>query len=205
MLNAILKRLHEPIYRRRIAVLSELIAAQLKNGDAVLDIGCGNGVLGAAILASSSCPAEVTVQGLEKAKRGGEPIEVIAHPGGPLPFADRSVDVVILADVLHHELQEDELLAEAARICRRILIIKDHKPEGLLSYPRICFMDWAANQPHHVKCLFRYHTRAEWQQIFAAHHLRPVTEKASLNLYPLGLNFVFGRRLQYFAVVEHDA
>jgi SAM-dependent methyltransferase len=202
VLNQLLAAIHGPIYRRRIEVLSDLIVSQLQPGDKVLDIGCGSGILGAALAAHPKCPANVSVRGLEKAKRGNEPIEVIAHERGPLPFADGELDVVILADVLHHEEHEADLLAEAARITRRLLIVKDHKPEGLLAYQRICFLDWAANNPHGVKCLYRYHRYNEWQEMFRQQRLRPRTEQNTIDLYPPLFNLVFGKRLQYFVVLD---
>ena len=46
MLSQILKRIHEPIYKYRLGVLSEMIFPFLAEGDKVLDIGCGGGRLG---------------------------------------------------------------------------------------------------------------------------------------------------------------
>lgn len=125
MLKSLLRFIHEPIYKRRVDVLSSLIVSHLQAGDKVLDIGCGSGMLGATILEHRNRPIGITYRGLEKSKRGGEPIEVIEHKMGFLPFMDREFDVVILTDVLHHEEQEGFLLSEAVRVCKRFLVVKD--------------------------------------------------------------------------------
>jgi SAM-dependent methyltransferase len=198
----LMRRLHAPIYEKRIAVLSETIVAQLKQGDVVLDVGCGSGSLGKAILNSPRCPAGVRVRGLENHKRGGEAIEVTAYDGHTIPFADREVDVVILADVLHHEPTPQRLLNESIRVARRCVFIKDHKVDGFLAQSRISFLDWAANTGYGVKCLFRYHTRDGWTEFLRGFPVKVAAEILTMNLYPPFFNFVFGKRLHYCAVLE---
>lgn len=204
MIGHLMKILHEPVYEHRLDVLSDLITAQLRENDRVLDIGCGGGMLGHRILHRGACPAGVVVEGIEKFQRGGEPINVTAYDGDKMPFEDGSFDVVILADVLHHEEEELALLQDALRVTRRAVIIKDHKPDGIFARPRICFLDWAANNPYGVKCLYRYHTRPEWDGIYKKLGLQVVAEEQTIDLYPPVFNEVFGRRLQYFAVLERE-
>ncbi len=158
-------------------------------------------MLGHRILNHGACPAEVKVEGVEKFRRGDEPIEVAAYDGDLMPFDDGAFDVVILADVLHHEEDELHLLRDAIRVARRTVIIKDHKPDGFFAHKRICFLDWAANNPYGVKCLFRYHTRKEWEGIYEQVGLKVVAEEETIDLYPPFFNEVFGKRLQYFAVL----
>ena len=202
MTKWLLKLIHKPIYERRVDVLASMIIPQLETGDKVLDIGCGSGMLGEAVLKHSDCPSGLTYRGLEKSKRGGEPIEVLEYEGGQLPFADQTFDVVILADVLHHEERQGFLLGEASRVSKRLLIVKDHKPEGFLAFWRVCFLDWAANDPYEVKCLYRYRTRREWLAAFEERSLILISEETSIDLYTPLFNFLFGRRLQYFAVLK---
>jgi ubiquinone/menaquinone biosynthesis C-methylase UbiE len=142
--------------------------------------------------------------GVEKFRRGGEPIEVHEYKTGQLPFADQSFDVAVLADVLHHEEQESFLLGEAVRVSKRLLFVKDQKPEGLLGFWRICFADWASNNPYEVPCLYRYHTSEEWRSLFQGHGLTPISEELSLDYYPPLMNSLFGSRLQYLAVLKKN-
>jgi len=167
-------------------------------------VGCGEGTLGRALMDAPG--PKIVVEGLERRVRGGEPIRVIAYEGleggKAIPIADQSYDAVILADVLHHEPEPDRLIAECARIARRLVIIKDHQVKGVLAQQRISFMDWAANAPYGVPCLYRYNTPAEWKAVRERHGLGVKAELGSMRLYPFGWNFVFGRGLQYLAVLE---
>lgn len=201
MIGRLLKWIHEPVYEHRLDVLADLITGHLRDGDRVLDIGCGGGMLGHRILNHGACPDDVRIEGVEKFKRGDEPITVIAYDGDRLPFDPGTFDVVILADVLHHEIDELGLLRDALRVARRGVIIKDHKPEGVLAHQRICFLDWAANNPYGVKCLYRYHTRRQWAEIYDEIGVNVLAEERTIDLYPPLFNAIFGRRLQYFAVL----
>jgi SAM-dependent methyltransferase len=197
--------MHGPVYRHRLRVLIDSIIPHLRPGDEVLDVGCGNGTLGSALMADPRCPRGVVVKGLERVPRGGEPIEVIGYDGGAIPLADGSFDVVIVADVLHHEPEPDRLGAECARIARRLLVVKDHQIKGLLAQQRVSLIDWAANAPYGVPCLYRYPTAAGWRAFRERLGMEPVEERSGMRLYPFGFEQFFGGSLQYMAVLAHPA
>jgi SAM-dependent methyltransferase len=195
-----MKRLHAPVYASRLAELVRRIVPHLRPGDRVLDVGCGYGALGRAILVSPDCPKDVDVRGLERVKRGGEAIPVEEYDGVTIPYPDGSFDVVILADVLHHEPDPHRLIDECIRVSRRLLIIKDHKVEGPFAQQRISLLDWAANAPYGVPCLYRYNSKEQWAQWRGRHRLMAEEERDALRLYPFPYNLVFTPRLQYLGV-----
>ncbi len=200
--KALMSAMHGPIYSHRLRILVDSIVPHLEPGDDVLDVGCGSGSLGAAILADARRPDGVRVRGLERAPRGGEPIEVIAYGGGRIPLEDGAVDVVIVADVLHHEPEPERLAAECARVARRLLIIKDHQIKGPLARQRVGFIDWAANAPYGVPCLYRYNTPAEWRAFCERTGMTAIAERSGMRLYPPVFEQLFGGSLQYFVVLS---
>ena len=93
----------------------------------------------------------------------------------------------------------------AAVVAGRTLIIKDHARNGVLAQQRISFIDWAANAPYGVPCLYRYNSVEEWRASHAKHDLSIAAERTTINLYPPVVNLMFGRGLQYFAALETRA
>ena len=194
--------MHGPVYRSRLRVMVEVIGPVLSDGDRVLDVGCGSGTLGRALM---DAHPKVQIEGLERVPRGGEAIPVTGYDGGSIPFDDDAFEVVIVADVLHHEQDPDRLLAECARVAKRAVVVKDHQPQGpawTLPYKRICLMDWAANAPYGVPCLYRYPTAAQWREQFARLGLGVAQEHTELSLYPWPYRWVFTSGLQYLAVLK---
>lgn len=199
---SMMSAMHRPVYESRLRELVRRILPHLQAGDRVLDVGCGNGTLGQTLLDAPGCPQQMTIEGLERVVRGGEPIAVHAYDGVAMPFGEATYDVVILADVLHHEEHPDQLIAECVRVSRRLVVIKDHQIRGAFAQQRVSFMDWAANAPYGVPCLYRYQTPQEWSATLARHDLRVVERMDCMKLYPPIVNTVFGGRLQFMAVAR---
>ena len=65
LVNKVMERVHAPVYASRLRELVRRITPHLLEGDRVLDVGCGCGALGTAILETPSCPPGVRIDGLE--------------------------------------------------------------------------------------------------------------------------------------------
>lgn len=197
MLGILLRTFHKPIYERRQKELVRLISSHLRSGDRVLDIGCGFGQLGRAL--ADATPG-LQVEGVESVRRGGELIPVTAYEGTRMPWPDKTFDAVILADVLHHDLSQERLLAEATRVSKRLVIIKDHLREGFLAQQRISLLDWAANAGYNVPCTYKYNNLREWHGMIGKVSSSVVEERTSVDIYPVVFNQLLGKGLHYFTV-----
>jgi SAM-dependent methyltransferase len=106
------------------------VALRIRDGEEVLDVGCGNGGLlrALAMFRSLRRAAGVDVSAPRLVPRD---LSVAVYDGKRLPFADRAFDVVVFAYVLHYLTRSHavSLLDQATRIARRrVIVIEDSLP-----------------------------------------------------------------------------
>lgn len=192
--------LHESYAKnRRIRVLAGHLIDLVPKGAHVLDVGTGDGAI-ARILQENR--PDISIEGLEFQVREDCAIPCQAFDGEHLPHANGSVDYACFIDVLHHTQDPLPLLREAIRVARKGLLIKDHLKQGFLASPTLRFMDGVGNRRYHVNLPHNYFAPSQWQHIWADLGVSPVEWKESLDIYPWWANWVFGRKLHYFARLE---
>lgn len=118
------------VFGRRIRVLAGHLSKLIPENAQVLDVGCGNGRLAVRLMQLRS---DITIEGVDVLVRPDTAIPVTEFNGETIPRYDNSVDTVMLVDVLHHTDDPMFLLAEAARIASRAIVIKDHTRDGILA------------------------------------------------------------------------
>jgi len=183
------------VFGRRVQALAENIAAMLPAGTrTLLDVGCGDGTLARAVVRRRP---EIEATGVEVRARPQTAIPVREFDGRQLPFADRSFDVAILVDVLHHAEEPHLLLSEVARVAANCVIIKDHLTGAWLSHERLRLMDWVGNIGHGVPLRYAYWSPSQWADAFRVAGLREVERRERLGLYGVPLNWFFERRLHF--------
>src|SRR5262245_30952086 len=180
--KSLLATVHDGLVaRRRVSVLSSLLANLIPENAMVLDVGTGNGLIAARIMGHRT---DVVIEGVEVRPRTETCIPVKAFDGYHLPFADETFDCVMLVDVLHHTISPAMHLSEAARVSRRHLVIKDHLLEGLFAGQVLRFMDWFGNWGYEVPLPCNYLQRSQWQQMFGDTRLEVDLWIDRLGLYP---------------------
>jgi SAM-dependent methyltransferase len=196
----LLELVHEKYsYSRRLVRLKELLADNISAGERVLDVGCGDGQLSYMIMKERP---DVEVQGMDVLVREKTKIPVSSFDGERFPYPDKSFDVVMFSDVLHHTNDPRLLLSEAARVSRRAIVLKDHLCDGPFAYPTLRLMDWVGNARHGVVLPYNYWPKQRWLRTFESMGLMVRNWKEDLKMYPFWADPVFGRSLHFVARLD---
>jgi SAM-dependent methyltransferase len=184
------------VFSRRAKVLATEFATVLPDALTVLDVGCGDGLIDRLICQQRP---ELSITGVDVLVRPQTHIAVQQFDGVHLPFEDKSFDVVLFTDVLHHTEDPEVLLREAKRVARLALVLKDHTKEGFLAYLTLRFMDWVGNARHGVALPYNYWTHSRWMSALRSLGLTVQFWKGALGLYPRPARWLFDRRLHFVA------
>jgi SAM-dependent methyltransferase len=195
---SVLSVVHDHVFDRRLRVLADRLAPVLPDRATVLDIGCGDGALATRLLALRP---DVTIRGIDVLVRPNAAIPVEAFDGRSIPYADESFDAAVIVDVLHHAADPLALLAEARRVVRQVVVIKDHLADRPGALPVLRFMDWVGNARHGVRLPYTYWRSSEWYEMFRAARLTVRDWSGSVPLYPFPAALLFGWRLHFIAAL----
>lgn len=190
------------VFGRRARVLADALAPLIPTeARTVLDIGCGDGTIGG--LLGRRRP-DLVIEGVEVVPRPTCQIPCRAFDGTQLPFGDRSFDVCLFVDVLHHTTDLTQLLREAARVSRSYVVLKDHLSENSFDHATLRAMDWVGNRPHGVTLTYNYQSLGQWQRHFSTCGLRATQLSTVLPIYPFPFSQIFGRKLHFVAQLAKE-
>jgi len=171
----------------RSKIVIEAIRPFVSHGTKLLDIGCGNGVVSREIERRLNCfltGTDILDYRLERINFKK------MHFEDRLDFADKSFDIGLLCDTLHHIPfpTQIKLIKEALRVCSQILII-EVKPTLAAR-----FIDYTINQIHNkdMRIIYTFRNEKEWQELFRTNGINASYIKVSkpFFLYPIS-NYLF--------------
>jgi len=131
----------------------------------ILDMGAGDGRL-ARCLMDARPGLQITGVDIGTRPPDQSHIPVIACDGAHLPFADRSFDLVLLIDVLHHTTNPAALLREAMRVTRGRVLVKDHYWISRWDRWLLAVSDYLGNRVHGVPLPYAFLNLRAWDTLF---------------------------------------
>ena len=107
-------------FRPQFSIILSWIPKESK----ILDIGCGDGILGEKLVKDKKCSVsgfDLDPIGVKEAKRRG--IKAKIHDmDDSLPYLDKSFDFCILSDVLQYSRKPDLVVSESLRVGKKVII-----------------------------------------------------------------------------------
>jgi len=190
---------HHRIHLPRQTRVARELSAQIGRAASLLDVGCGDGSIARTIAGNVGA---ARVEGVDILVQPAPAIPVTPYDGLHLPFPDRSFEVVVLSDMLHHCTDPDAVLREAVRVSARIVAIKDHIRFGPISNAILLAMDIVGNASAGVRVEGRYFSRPEWDALVARAGARFTTMTWPMQIHDYPFRVVTRDELQFAACIE---
>lgn len=185
------------VYNRRMNAIASHLAVLLPPDSRVLDVGCGDGMIDSLLL---QYRPDVAISGVDILVRDHTYIPVKVYDGKTIPYDDRSFDVVMFVDVLHHTEYPENMLREAKRVSQDVILLKDHIKNGVFADAILRMMDWVGNAHHGVDLSYsNYWTEQQWHKVFTVLDLTIEEWNTHIGLYPWPASWIFERSLHFVA------
>ena len=146
-------------YRRNVLRALERVVSPLAPVGSALDFGCGDGWFSRALLERGLVRRIVPV---DIRRREQSLVEPVIYDGDRLPFADRSFELALAVDVLHHCPDPRASLLELSRCSGRYLLLKDHTYRSRLGRLALAILDELGNRRFGVVSVGNYQRGWEW-------------------------------------------
>lgn len=150
----------------------------IKKNQKILDIGCGTGITTKAII--ENFKVSVTGCDVKNYLLSNIPFYKISKKG-KLPFRNKSFDLAMLNDVLHHvdKSYQTHIIKEALRVAKKVLIFE---AEPTISAK---VFDTILNKLHYssLDTPLTFRSGNDWQELFSSMKLKYIIKKVERPLW----------------------
>lgn len=196
-------------HKRRVSLLSEKISDLIKNEFPdmevirCVDVGCGDMQIAENIGKHNPKTAWNCIDIHDLPENASDKWgKYKKFDGINIPYDDKSMDVVLFCDVLHHAQDKaSRLLRDAGRV-GRIIIVKDHFEYSFYSRLMLRLMDIIGNWGYGVKVPESYFTTKSFKELYTSAGLTAKRVDVGLDLYPGFVRFLFRPNWQFIAILE---
>jgi SAM-dependent methyltransferase len=177
----------------RLRDQAEMLGDYVRQGESVLDVGCGTGYLSKNLEEMYA----VKPMGLDVKDFRARPISFRSFDGTSIPFPDRTFDHVLISFALHHAQDPMTLIQECRRVVRHTIIVFEDLPDRL--FGRIMLFlhleIFALFYPIRHARSEHYRSALEWLGGQAIHVVR-------IAMPPEWLHFLYPRYLLVYALSD---
>ncbi len=121
LLSSVFRHALMPRGCRMLRLIETFLPPGDPKGIKILDIGCGHGHVVELLKRRGYDASGVDLVDMSLFKS----VTPTVTDGGRLPFVDGSIDAALLMTMLHHTPDPDAIIAEAARVARRVIVVED--------------------------------------------------------------------------------
>ncbi|GEM81029.1 hypothetical protein VSU01S_32740 [Vibrio superstes NBRC 103154] len=126
--------------------------------------------------------------------------------GNTIPFGDKTYDIAIFSDVLHHDFSNIESLLTEARRVAKYIIIKDHFEYGFFSRKVLQIADFIGNYGYGVSIPNRYLSQDYYKDLIDKLGLLELNRTWPINLYPNSLiaGVIIKKEFQFISILSTE-
>lgn len=140
----------------------KLVESYLPPETSVLDLGCGTGWVAKRIQERKRCDVKL----VDVLDCNETDLDLKLYDGKNIPYPDNAFDTTLLLFVLHHTLNQYDILKEAARVSRKRVIVVEDTPKNQVERLIDSSCDTLMSMEHGFFNPANYKTIEEWQAIF---------------------------------------
>ena len=159
-LDILLGLIHSKLLiRYRNKKLLKLIYNDLIDSSSILSVGCGTGFIENYVASRNK---KIKIKGVDVIVPKKTYIKVKKYNGKKIPFKSNSFDVVMFLDVLHHTNNIKDLMCEAKRVTKKVILIKDHYYNTKFDNFLLKVADYIGNKGFGINLNYNYLKEGEW-------------------------------------------